>query len=325
MKYPFNPFPTLAEVEFIYCPVLGAIGVPVNLLTIAILSRRTCGLTKCVNHYLVAMAVVDLLVVTSDIILRWFIIYFPVSFLDITPVCTLVRVLMIGSTVCSVWLTVAFTFDRFVAICSKKLRTKYCTEKIALMVIGTVSVLGYLESIPWFFKYKAKYTFNNLEWFCITKPEYYTSTFWTVYVLLHRFLTPLVPFLLIVLFNILTVRHIFMASKARRRLQMVTGREGPSDPEIERRTKSIILVFAISGSFIMLWLINVICFIHQKIALVYDLYPPSPTTGTIGYLLQLLSTCTNTCIYTMTQSQFREQLKTVVKYPFSLILSTTKP
>ncbi|XP_059507747.1 probable G-protein coupled receptor 139 [Stegostoma tigrinum] len=324
MKYPFNLFPTLADVEFIYCPVLGAIGVPINLMAIIILSRRTCGLSKCVNRYLVAMAAADLLVVFTDVMLRWFTIYFPISFLDITFVCSLIEVLMFATTVCSVWLTVAFTFDRFVALCCKKLRTKYCTEKTALVVVATVSVLGCLESIPWFFKYRAKYTFNNLEWFCIKKADYYTSIFWTVYVLLHRFLTPLVPFLLIVLFNILTVRHIFMASKARRRLWMETEREGPGDPEMERRRKSIILLFSISGSFILLWMTNVTCFIHQRIAFVYGSSPPSPTMGTIGYLLQLLSTCTNTCIYTVTQSQFREQLKTVVKYPFSLIRRAIK-
>ncbi|XP_059507750.1 probable G-protein coupled receptor 139 [Stegostoma tigrinum] len=296
----------------------------VNLMAIAILSCNTCGLSKCVNHYLVAMATADLLVVITDVILRWFIIYFPVSFLDITAVCSLADVLMTGTTVCSVWLTVAFTCDRFVAICWKKLRNKYCTEKTAHVIIGTVSVLGCLESIPWFFKYRAKYTFNNLEWFCDTKPEYYTSDIWTAYVLLHRILTPLVPFLLIVLLNILTVRYIFMANKARRRLWMETEREGPGDPEMERRRKSIILLFAISGSFILLWMTNVTCFIHQRIAFVYGSSPPSPTIGTIGYLLQLLSTCTNTCIYTVTQSQFREQLKTVVKYPFSLIRRAIK-
>ncbi|XP_067905022.1 probable G-protein coupled receptor 139 [Heterodontus francisci] len=324
MKYPFNVLPTLADVEFIYCPVLGAIGVPINLLAIVILSRGNCGLSKCVTHYLVAMAAADLMVVMTDVILRWLIVYFPVSFLDITPVCSLVMVLIPATTMSSVWFTVAFTFDRFVAICCQKLKTKYCTEKTARVIIGAVPVLSCLESIPWFFKFKAQYIFNNLEWFCITKPEYYISIFWAAYEILHRLLSPLLPFVLILLLNTLTVRHILIASRARRRLQADSDRESPSDSEMDKRRKSIILLFTISGSFIVLWTTYLTCFLYQRIAFMSDSYTPSPTAGTIGYLLQLLSTCTNTCIYTMTQSKFREQLKNVVKYPFTVILRFIK-
>ncbi|XP_067905016.1 probable G-protein coupled receptor 139 [Heterodontus francisci] len=296
----------------------------VNLLAIVILSRGNCGLSKCVTHYLVAMAAADLLVVMTDVILRWLIIYFPVSFLDITPICSLVTVFIFASTEISVWFTVTFTFDRFVAICCQKLKTKYCTEKIARVIIGAVTVLSCLESIPWFIRFQAQYIFNNLEWFCITKPEYYTSIFWAAYEILHRLLTPLLPFVLILLLNTLTVRHILKASRARRRLQEASDGVSPSDSEMDKRGKSIILLFTISGSFIVLWTPYVTCFLYQRIAFMSDSRTPSPIAGTIGYLLQLLSTCTNTCIYTVTQSKFREQLKKVVKYPFTLTLRFVK-
>ncbi|XP_067905021.1 probable G-protein coupled receptor 139 [Heterodontus francisci] len=319
MKYPFSALPTLADVEFIFCPVLGAIGVPINLLAIVILSRGNCGLSKCVTHYLVAMAAADLMVVMTDVILRWLIVYFPVSFLDITPVCSLVMVLIPATTMSSVWFTVAFTFDRFVAICCQKLKTKYCTEKTARVIIGAVTVLSFLESIPWFLKFKAQYIFNNLEWFCITIPEYYTSILWAAYGILHRLLSPLLPFVLILFLNTLTVRHILIASRVHRRLQADSDRKSPSDPEMDKRRKSIILLFTISGSFIVLWMTYVTCYLYRRIAFMSDSYTLSPIAGTIGYLLQLLSTCTNTCIYTMTQNKFREQLKQVVKYPFTVI------
>ncbi|XP_048461541.1 probable G-protein coupled receptor 139 [Rhincodon typus] len=296
----------------------------VNVLAIVILSQRACGLSKCITQYLIAMATADFLVVIADVMLRWLILYFPVSFLDITHVCSFVMVLIPATTIHSIWMTVAFTIDRFVAICCPKLKTKYCTEKTASVIIGTASVLSYLECIPWFFKFKSKYIFNNLQWFCITKPEYYTSIFWAVYEIFHRLLAPLLPFVIILLLNTLTVRHILVASKARRRLQKDSDRERSSDPEMDKRRKSIILLFAISGSFIILWTPYVVCFLYQRISLMYDYSSLSPTAGTIGYMLQLLSTCTNTCIYTVTQSQFREQLKAVVKIPFTLILRSIK-
>ncbi|XP_048461537.1 probable G-protein coupled receptor 139 [Rhincodon typus] len=320
MKYPFNALPTLADVEFIYCPVLIIIGVPVNLLAIVILSRRNCGLSRCITCYLTAMAAADLLVVISDVMLRWLIMYFPVSFLDITYVCSLVMVLIPATTMNSVWLTVAFTFDRFVAICCQELKIKYCTEKTAVMIIVTVSVLSYIESIPWYFKFQSKYIFDNLPWFCITKAEYYISNFWTLYGVFHRVLSPLLPFVIILVLNTLTVRHVLVASKARRRLQKDSDNEKHSDPEMVKRRKSIILLFAIAGSFIILWSPYNTCLLYQRIALLHDYPPLSPAAGTIGYLLQLLCTCTNTCIYTVTQTQFREQLKAVVKLPFTVIL-----
>ncbi|XP_059507756.1 probable G-protein coupled receptor 139 [Stegostoma tigrinum] len=268
------------------------------------------------------MAAADFLVVLSDVMLRWLIMYFPVSFLDITYVCSLVTVLIPATTMNSVWLTVAFTFDRFVAICCQQLKTNYCTEKTAIMIIVTVSMLSYIESIPWYFKFQSRYIFNNLPWFCVIKPDYYTSIFWVSYGIFHRVLSPLLPFVIILVLNTLTVRHVFIASKARRRLQKDSDSEKPSDPEMDKRRKSIILLFTISGSFIILWSPYNTCFLYQRIALMFEYPPLSPAAGTIGYLLQLLSTCTNTCIYTVTQTQFREQLKVVVKIPFTLIFKS---
>ncbi|XP_060693507.1 probable G-protein coupled receptor 139 [Hemiscyllium ocellatum] len=270
------------------------------------------------------MAVADLLVVITDVILRWFIIYFPVSFLDITPVCSLIMALIPATTMNSVWLTVTFTIDRYVALCCQKLKTRYCREKTAAMIIGTVSVLSCLESIPWFFKFKAKYIFNNLQWFCITKPEYYTSNFWTVYVLLHRLLSPFLPIFLILLMNTLTVRHIVKASKARRRLQEDNNRLAFNDPEMDRRRKSIILLFTISGSFIALWATYITLFLYQRISFIHNADPISSTAGTIGYVLLFLNTCANTCIYTVTQRKFREQLKIILAYPFIQLVRSIK-
>ncbi|XP_048461539.1 probable G-protein coupled receptor 139 [Rhincodon typus] len=270
------------------------------------------------------MAVADFLVVISDVMLRWLMMYFPVSFLDITYVCCLIMILIPATTMNSIWLTVAFTFDRFVAICCQKLKTKYCTEKTAVRIIATVSVLSFLESIPWYFKFQSKYIFNNLPWLCDIKPEYYTSIFWTLYGIFHRALSPTLPFIIILVLNTLTVRYVLLASKARRRLQKDSDREKNSDPEMVKRRKSIILLFSISGSFIILWSPYSTCFLYQRIAILHDYSPLSPTVGTIGYLLQLLSTCTNTCLYTVTQTQFREQLKAVVNLPFTLILRSIK-
>ncbi|XP_067909594.1 probable G-protein coupled receptor 139 [Heterodontus francisci] len=299
----------------------------VNLVAILILSRGKCGLSKCITRYLVGMAVADLLVVSTDPILRRILlIYFPYSFLSITPICSLIKFLIFASTMISVWLTVAFTFDRFVTIRCEKLKAKYCTERTAAVVIGTVSVLCSLESIPWYFIYEPEYIIDTVPWGCVPKQSYYVSPAWTGFVLFHRILTPCVPFFLILLLNALTVKRILAASRGRRRLRGICSGEIRNDPEMENRKKSIILLFSISGSFILLWATQVVFYINQRITKQY----PSSTNGPLyitqstAAMLQLLSSCSNTCIYAVTQTKFREELKKVVKYPLNLIVKLVK-
>ncbi|XP_067882718.1 probable G-protein coupled receptor 139, partial [Heterodontus francisci] len=315
-------YPVMHQIEDIYYPVIAAIGVAVNLVAIVILSRGKCGLSKCITVHLVGMAVSDLLVVITNPILYWIVlIYFPYSFLRITPVCSLITVLLSASTVVSVWLTVTFTFDRFVAICCEKLKTKYCSEKRASVVVGTVSVLGCLESLPWYFTAEKQYIIDNVPMGCVTKLSFFTSPIWGAFELFDRILTPCVPVFLILLLNVLTVRRILFSSKVRRGFRRHSNAENHKDPEMENRRKSIILLFSISGSFILFWVTRVVYNIYRRIVDIY--YYSSDTdplfiTEQTSKMLQILSSCTNTCIYIVTQTKFRQELKKGVKYPLNL-------
>ncbi|XP_067870089.1 probable G-protein coupled receptor 139 [Heterodontus francisci] len=314
----------------IYYPVLAAIGVPANLAVIVILSRERCGLSRCITYYLMSMAVTDLLVMITVVILNRVVgIYFPLSFLFITPICSFRIALNYAIIDSSVWLTVAFTFDRFVAICCQKLKIKYCTEKTAARVIGIVSTLSCLIYTFLYFIYEPLYIINNTPWFCSIKVIFYTSPAWTAYDWIRHISTPCLPFILILLLNALTVRHILMASRARRRLRAHSHVETQSDPEMEKRRKSIVLLFAISGSFILLYLLLVINFLYVRIAkLNYfsgsNFNKSNFVLDQCGYMLQLLSSCINPFIYAGTQSKFREELKNGVKYPLTLILKLCK-
>ncbi|XP_067895767.1 probable G-protein coupled receptor 139 [Heterodontus francisci] len=296
----------------------------VNSVAILILSRGKCGLSKCITHYLVAMAVADLLVVFTDVILFTVIpFHFPGTYLDTTPAVSLIHVLLSAATDVSVWFTVTFTFDRFVAICCQKMKAKYCTEKTAAVVIMTVSVLFCLKNIPWYFIYEPEYIIDNVPWGGIESLSFNTEAAWAAFHSLSIILTPFLPFVLILLLNALTVRHILVASRVRRKLLDHSKSENHTDPEMENRRKSIILMFTISGSFILLWLTNVLYFLYWRITNIYYYtgpHDPAYITEQSGYMLQLLSTCTNTCIYVVTQTKFREQLKNAVKYPFTVIV-----
>ncbi|XP_043539592.1 probable G-protein coupled receptor 139 [Chiloscyllium plagiosum] len=299
----------------------------VNLLAIVILSQGKCGLSVCISRYLVAMATADLLVVINEVVLyRISYYYFRGSFLDMTPVCSIIIVFSHISTNTSVWFTVTFTFDRFVAICSQKLKRKYCTEKTAVVVITTTSLLFGLKSLPFYFTLQHGEIIDNVPWDCFTKENYFTDLGWVIFDWFDSVLTPLLPFALILLLNVLTIRHILVSSRVRKGLRGQSKGGYHTDPEMVSRRKSVILLFAVSGSFTLLWLTTVAEFLYYNIteANFADYTDSLIIFEQVGYMLQILSSCTNTFIYGVTNTKFREQFRTMLKYPGKLITKLIK-
>ncbi|XP_072417159.1 probable G-protein coupled receptor 139 [Chiloscyllium punctatum] len=298
-----------------------------NLLGIVILSHGKCGLSTCTTRYLVSMAIADLLVIITEVIIYQInYYYFPKNFLDITPVCSVNAVVSSAATDCSVWFTVTFSFDRFVAICCQKLKTKYCTGKIATVVLATSCIFLCLKNIPYNFAYKPWVIIDNVPWYCVVKPSYYTDHKWMGFSWFDTVLTSLLPFALILLINALTVRYILVASRVRKGLRGQSKGESHRDTEMESRRKSMILLFTISGSFILLWSVFVLEFVYYNItgADPTDYTPSEYIFQQVGAMMRNLSCCTNTFIYMVTQSKFRDQLKSMVKYPVTSILPLVK-
>ncbi|XP_078270803.1 putative G-protein coupled receptor 139 [Rhinoraja longicauda] len=312
-------------IQSVYYPLLAAVSVPVNVMTIAILSRGRCGLSTCVTRYLVAMAAADLLIAILDLILRHIpILYWKeFRFVQLIPVCNIHAALLFAATDCSVWFTVAFTFDRFIAICCRKFKSKYCTERTAVVVLGTVTLLSCVKNIFWYFMLTGRYLLMTHPWFCAVEQKVYSSEVWAAIEFLHYIITPGVPFVIILLLNCLTVQHIVAVSRARKRLRDQNKRDcgqSPRDPEMESRRKSIILLLVISGNFIALWSLYVVYVICKRVVLLgYKSADVNIFVEQIGFMLQLLSCCTNTGIYAVTQSKFREEVKKAVTRPFTVL------
>ncbi|XP_055487048.1 probable G-protein coupled receptor 139 [Leucoraja erinacea] len=314
----------LGEIRLIYYPILVAFGVPANILTVVVVLRGRCGLSKCISRYLLSMALADLMVLVVNITVdRIKPMYFPGSFLDITPVCSIIFYLGVVTFDCSVWLTVLFTFDRFIAICFQNFKVKYCTEKTATVIITSVCVISLVLNVGFCFIFEPAKVIDNIPMFCVIKSTFYTSPLWAAYYWLRVALTPLVPFVLIALLNALTIRHITRASRIRRELRGSGKGESHSDPEIENRRKSIVLLLAISGSFILLWAVNVvhkICIgVTAAVFFQKDINNIFSIIAIIGVMLQSLSSCTNTVIYAVAQTKFRDEMVTLITSPFVLL------
>ncbi|XP_072094719.1 probable G-protein coupled receptor 139 [Mobula birostris] len=310
------------SVEKILYVFIAVIGVPVNLVAIVILSRGKCGLSTCTTRYLVAMAAADLLTIVTEVILyriNWY--YFPWNFLSITPICSVIAVMRFTATHCSVWFTVTFTFDRFVAICRQKLKTKYCTEKTATVVLTTTGVLFCLKNIPRYFMFEPTEIIDNVSWFCTVMESYFTDPGWVGYDWLDIVLTPFIPFAVILLLNALTVRHILVARRVRKGLKGQSKWENSSDPEMESRRRSVVLLFTLSGNFILLWITIVVNFIYYQLSgKGFNFNDSECIFIFVGALLRNFSCCTNTFIYAVTQSKFSEQIIRAVKYPVTSVL-----
>ncbi|XP_067833487.1 probable G-protein coupled receptor 139 [Heptranchias perlo] len=320
--------PTILLIKDIYYPVLATFAIPANLLTIVILSRGNCGLSKCISVYMVAMATADLLVMTIHVIVYHILNHhFPNSFLSYTDVCKFIHCMNCITLDISVWFTVLFTFDRFVAICCEKFKRKYCTVRTAAAVITAVAVLFCLQNTPFWFAYEPERIINNIPWGCRSRVDFFSSPTGVVYSWLKSIFVPWIPFALMLLFNCLIVRSIFVANKARRGLRRHSN-ENQTDPEMENRRKSIILLFSVSGSFLLLWLTAAVSFLTTRLTNIVhyrgDYGAPVYIATESGYLLMYLSSCTNTCIYAATQTKFREELKKVAKSPWTFILTLVK-
>ncbi|XP_048475020.1 probable G-protein coupled receptor 139 [Rhincodon typus] len=305
-------------------PILAVIGVPANLAVIIILSRGRCGLSHCVTFYLLALAVTDFLVIISGCILnRIGGIYFSNSVMFTTQGCTLSTVVIYTTRDGSVWLTVAFTIDRFVSICCHSLKIRYCTQKTASWIIGMLCVLSCAKNVPYYFVFQPLYVVDGVSWFCDIKLICYTSPAWLAYDWLDHILTPCLPFLVILLLNILTVRHILATSRIRQKL-CITKNHG--DLEMSNRKKSIVLLFAISLSFLLLWAAYIVHYLYGQLTGEGYTTPNDPwySFQEITNMFQLVNSLNNVFIFAVAQKRFREEAKKLIMYPFTWLIGCFK-
>ncbi|XP_055486595.1 probable G-protein coupled receptor 139 [Leucoraja erinacea] len=320
--YRMERAPILYVNEIAY-PILAVFGIPANVLTAAILYRGKCGLSKGITRYMVAMAISNLLVLIVHVLIRKIYMYYtPNSFLSLSAICPSNIYLRVVTLDFSVWLTMSFTFDRFVSICCPKLRLAYCTDRTAVTVIVSLWALSCLKYIPFNVMYVPRLTVDNVKWGCRPKRAYFISGWWLVFSWMCSISLPFLPFLIILLFNGLTVKNIIAANKVRRRLKALNGK----DTEAENRRKSIVLLFTVSGAFILLWTTVAVNFICTRVAVNFlggDHTSPSYIANDVGVLLMHVSSCANTCIYGMTQRKFRQEVKNAFTHLTSIVQPMT--
>ena len=186
--------------------IMGLIG---NLLTIVILSQRA--MRSSTNHYLTALAFWDSVVLICTFLLIGLIgVEFEAYANNVHPyiVAYIYPVALIAQTA-TIWLTVSFTVERYIAVCHPLKAASMCTISRAKFVILGVSVGSTLYNIPRWFDFRPKHHFypefnRTILRFERTEfsqnPMYLTGYFSCLYV----------PFMFIIPFLVLFILNAFL-------------------------------------------------------------------------------------------------------------------
>ncbi|ODM88627.1 FMRFamide receptor, partial [Orchesella cincta] len=148
-------------VHYIFHPIVVFIGTAGNAVTIYILTRKP--MRSSTNVYLTALATSDLFYLFFSFTMSWR--HFPMVnknlvVLDIQP---LGLWLTDASSSTSVWLTVSFTVERYIAVCHPMKRKIYCTEMRALGVSILVYVTCFALTATTPFEWRAVVDLNQTE------------------------------------------------------------------------------------------------------------------------------------------------------------------
>nr|XP_012227649.1 PREDICTED: thyrotropin-releasing hormone receptor-like [Linepithema humile] len=192
----------------------------------------------------------------------------------------------------SVWIVVAFTVQRYIAI-KWPLRRSLCTVNRAIITLIVLAGLAVLYSIPWFI------LFSILAYNLLPR-EYNTMKLWIISVsAIDTIITFVLPAIMIAIFNGLIMYNIRKHNRIQRNLILssaASNKKTQSSDNEESHIEVTKMLVIISSLFICL---NIPLQIGN--ADIYNLYP-------IGIFLNLISYGINFVLYSATGKNFRKEL-----------------
>ncbi|XP_041369740.1 FMRFamide receptor-like isoform X1 [Gigantopelta aegis] len=124
-----------------------------NLLTVIVLTRRT--MHTSTNCFLTALAIWDSMVLTVTLFLICLYEFSDGFTRTVWPyVVTFVYPFGLVAQTSTIWLTVSFTVERYIAVCHPLKAAVMCTIPRARIVIVSVTVVSFIYNIPRWFEYR---------------------------------------------------------------------------------------------------------------------------------------------------------------------------
>ena len=287
---------------------LGIIG---NILSIIVLTRRV--MRSSTYSYLTALAISDTFFLFFTMLIclrdtrkphrgeiRWVEPYYAYMFPFIHP-------LVITTQITSIWLTLAFTVDRYIMICHPFKAERWCSISRARKVIVGLTIAGILFNLVRFFEYKTQHsektTQSNMTFekpVAIDLTELGKSDGFRMIVHSWLYLTCVagIPFLSLLILNIFLIRAVH---KSRQRGREINAKE-------KRRNDTTVMLIGVIVIFLicqgpalisrMIWAFEFNKFITSV---------PLNTFNEVSNILVIINSAVNIVPYYFFGKKFRKQ------------------
>lgn len=298
-----------------------------NIMSFMIFWRCKCMFSKSSTFYLMAISIADTAVLLFIVVLELSIKYLTVEpFWSQEPWCSLRDIFAYGASNTSTWLVVAFTAERFLSITTSSLRKQFGFPRGTLWTICIIFALGHLLAVPYYWAYISMFNEDLQRWVCIYKPNA-TMQYRLTIVSMQTLVSHILPFVIIGVLNGLTLHQISLIN----RVHINCKSDQKVTPLLRSRMrKSVVLLVTISMTFVLLTItrsITQIILRTKDLALNRDDYSLSINVAAdIGTMVSLSNAAINMYLYACTQTKFRQEVITCVKYSmWRCCLSTNGP
>ena len=289
-------------------PTVLLVGIVGNILSVVVLQSRAFRHTTT-GVYLPLTAIADtIFVVTGGLEILEVAEIFSVREYNVWT-CRLYKVFLYTAGDASIWLLVAFTFDRFVAVCFPLSKRRVCRWKRAVIASATILFLTLAKNLHEFWtrgpEYRVTGEFRRI---CGTQKQYeffldYVRP-WLAFALIMA-----APFFLIFFFNCMIVRSLIKAQRLRSKAAATptgTGNQPPTLVSSFRQTTFMCL--GISFAFLILIAPSMVLLIGKPY------WRPGNKAAyqqakAVSNFLAFLNHCINFYLYCVTGQRFRQELR----------------
>ena len=237
---------TVNYLTWYYMPVLITVGLLGNTLSLVVfLATHLSRLSLSV--YLAALAISDSGFLIS-LLFGWM-KYDGWAFFHFNGICQIVVFLSYVCSFLSVWFVVAFTVERYIAICHPLHQPEMCTVGRAKKVVIGLSIFASLVYLCNFWTTGVIYDDNTNLTTCTPFIEYYNTHVLLTYV--DAIATLVVPFMAIIVFNVIIAHRIAYFYHKRQRLMSLTHYRNHNIRQCRAQIKVTKMLMVVSSVFIV--------------------------------------------------------------------------
>ncbi|XP_035788554.1 neuropeptides capa receptor-like isoform X1 [Anopheles albimanus] len=210
--------------NFYYTPLLVVVGSVGNILSVFVFFNTKLKKLSS-SYYLAALGISDTCYLVG-LFVTW-LNFFQVHIYTREPYCQLFTYTSGVSSFLSVWYVVAFTFERFIVVRYPLKRQSWCTVRRAKTIIATLTMIGSVHSVPYFFYAGTQISDRNNDTICDMRKEYKYQM--EIFNYIDTIIVFVVPFTIIVVLNSVTSFTVWRFARLRRNMTLPKRKSSNAD------------------------------------------------------------------------------------------------